>query len=134
MDNRFERFKKMAQEEFGITIKQSDADEPLTFESLFANKNKLTIPFGNHKIIAEIIDCSSPEFPPELVVYLCNENDVIIQDICVVRSHYEYKQTLHDLEFTIDNDFIDCLVYGDSDYEDYTNKFVIGIHKDEEEN
>lgn len=131
MDNRFERFKKMAQEEFGITIKQSDADEPLTFESLFSNKNKLTIPFGNHKIIAEIDDRNTPEIPPELIIYLCDENDVIIQDICVVRPHYEYKQKLQ--EFITDNDFIDCLVYGDSDYEDYTNKFVIGIHEDEED-
>lgn len=101
------------------------------FESLFANKNKLTIPFGNHKIVAEIDDRNTPEIPPELIIYLCDENDVIIQDICVIRPHYEYKQKLQ--EFITDNDFIDCLVYGDSDYEDYTNKFVIGIHKDEED-
>ena len=50
-------------------------------DNRFANKNKLTIPFGNHKIIAEIDDRNTPEIPPELIIYLCDENDVIIQDI-----------------------------------------------------
>lgn len=52
------------------------------------------------------------------------------QDICLVRPHYEYKKSLGDFE--IDNDFVDCIVWGNSDYEDYTNKHIIAVNKEEE--
>jgi hypothetical protein len=36
------------------------------------------------------------------------------------------------MEFKQDNDFVDCLVWGESGYEDYTDKFVIGVYEEEE--
>lgn len=93
-------------------------------------ENKLVIPFGDKKIVAEINDWKD-DMPKELVVYLCDKDDCIIQDICLVRGHYEYKKD--DGEFEIYKDFIDCLVWGDSGDEDYTNKYVIGVHEEEEE-
>ena len=93
-------------------------------------KNKLIIPLGDKKIVAEINDNNLPEIPIELNVYLTDSNGQIIQDICLVRAHYDYSSKG---EFETDNNFVDCLVWGDSDDEDYTNKYVIGVHEEEEE-
>lgn len=93
-------------------------------------KNRLTIQLGNKKIVAEIYDNNGPEIPPELCVFLEDEDGVIIQDICLVRPHYDIN--IKTKEFEADNDFVDCLVWGDSDDEDYTDKFVVGIHEWEE--
>lgn len=91
---------------------------------------KLIIPFGDYEIIAEVSDFS-PEVPNELWVHLENKNNLISQDICLVRPHYDYIGSKG--EFETDNDFVDCLVWGDSDNEDYTDKHVIGVYKEEEE-
>ena len=93
-------------------------------------EKKLEIPFGNYKIVAEINDLNLPDIPPELCVSICNKNNVIIQDICLVRENYRYDRNTH--EFKWDDDFIDCLVWGDSDNEDFTDDFTIGICKEEE--
>ena len=93
-------------------------------------EKKLIIQLGNKKIVAEIYNNNGPEIPPELCVYLEDEDGAIIQDICLVRPHYEYnKQSGY---FDTDNELVDCLVWGNSDEEDYTDKFVIGIHEEEE--
>lgn len=94
-------------------------------------KNKLVIQLGDKKIVAEIYNNNGPEIPPELCVYLQDEDDTIIQDICLVRPHYEYKEKSG--YFETNNNFVDCLVWGDSDEEDYTDKFTIGIHEWEDE-
>ena len=94
-------------------------------------KNRLTIRLGNKKIVAEIYDNNGPEIPPELCVFLEEEDGTIIQDICLVRPHYDINNKTK--EFETNNDFVDCLVWGDSDEEDYTDKFVIGIHEWEED-
>ena len=90
-------------------------------------KNNLVIQLGNKKIVAEIYNNNGPEIPPELCVYLSDEDGSIIQDICLVRPHYAYKEKSG--YFETDNNFVDCLVWGDSDEEDYTDKFTIGIHE-----
>ena len=90
-------------------------------------KNRLTIQLGNKKIVAEIYDNNGPEIPPEMCVFLEEEDGTIIQDICLVRPHYDVNHKTK--EFETNNDFVDCLVWGDSDDEDYTNKFVVGIHE-----
>ena len=93
-------------------------------------KNKLVIPFGDYQIVAEISNVS-PEVPNELWVHLENKNNLISQDVCLVRPHYDYISSKG--EFETDNDFVDCLVWGDSDSEDYTDEHVIGVYKEEEE-
>ena len=93
-------------------------------------ENKLAIPFGNHKIVAEINDNNLPEIPIELNVYLTDSDGKITQDVCLVRPHYDYIRSKG--EFETDNDFVDCLVWGDSDDEDYTDKHVIGVYKEDE--
>ena len=92
-------------------------------------KNRLTIQLGNNKIVAEIYD-NGPDIPPELCVFLEDKDGIIIQDICLVRPHYEINSKTK--EFETDNDLVDCLVWGNSDDEDYTDSFVVGIHEWEE--
>ena len=94
-------------------------------------KQKLTIPFGDHKIVAEIYDTGNAVIPPELTVYLCDSNDIITQDICRVRPFFEYD--VRRKEFITNNNFISCFVYGDSKNEDYTNDYTIEVYRDEEE-
>ncbi len=53
-------------------------------------KNKLTIQLGNKKIVAEIYDNNGPDIPPEMCVYI--EDEAIIQDICLVRPHYDINR------------------------------------------
>lgn len=91
-------------------------------------EKKLVIPFGNHKIVAEINDVS-PEIPNELWIHIRDQEDKIVQDICLVRAHYNYIRSKG--EFETDNDFVDCLVWGDSDNEDYTDKHVIAVYEEE---
>ena len=93
-------------------------------------EKKLIIQLGNKKIVAEIYNNNGPEIPPELCVYLEDEDGTIIQDICLVRPRCEYNAKSG--YFETDNDFVDCLVWGDSDNEDYTNQFMIGVHEEEE--
>lgn len=91
--------------------------------------DKLVIPFGNHKIVAEISDVS-PEIPNELWIHIRDQEDKIVQDICIVRAHFDFNRRKN--EFEVDNDFVDCLVWGDSDCEDYTDKHVIAVHEGNE--
>ena len=93
-------------------------------------ENKLEIKFGDKKIIAEINDWSDGA-PNELTVYLCDKDNRIIQDICLVRPHYGVNRKT--CEFETNNEFIDCLVWSDSDEEDYTHKFMIGVYEEDEE-
>ena len=94
-------------------------------------KNKLIIQLGNKKIVAEINDNNGPEIPPELCVFLEDEDGVIIQDICLIRPHYDINNKTK--EFETNNDFIDCLVWSDEYSEDYTDKFIISQYIEEEE-
>lgn len=93
-------------------------------------KNKLIIQLGNKNIVAEIYDNNGPEIPPELCVFLEDKDGRIIQDICLIRPHYDINNKTR--EFKTNNDYVDCLVWSDSDDEDYTDKFVVGIHEWEE--
>ena len=91
---------------------------------------KLTIPFGKYNIIAEIMDMNEPEIPPELCVYLADDEDYVVQDICLIRPHYEIDRETY--KFKRDDDRMDCLVWGESGNEDYTDKHVIMVYEGEE--
>ena len=93
-------------------------------------EKKLVIQFGEHRIIAEVCNFNEPGIPPEMYVYLMDNKNTILQDICLVRPHYDIDRNT--MEFKQDNAFVDCLVWGESGYEDYTDKFVIGVYEEEE--
>ena len=91
-------------------------------------ENKLYLNIGNGKnIVVEKLDWHD-EFPNELAVYICDENNVVLQDICLVRQHYERNNVN---ECAKVDDRIDCMVWADCEDEDYTHKFVIDQWKDE---
>lgn len=94
-------------------------------------ENKLVINLGENKIVAEIYPTGLIDVPYELCVYLCNNKNEMFQDICVVRHHYEYNRK--DEKWETNTDFVDCLVWSDSDDEDYADKHVIGVYKLEDE-
>ena len=92
--------------------------------------NKLIIKLGENEIVAEVYDMNGPEFPPELCVYIRNKDGVILQDICLARPHHGLNNKTK--EFETNNNFIDCLVWGESGYEDYTDKHVIAVYDEED--
>lgn len=87
-------------------------------------ENKIEVPIGNKKIIV-FVDDWQDDMPKEIFVSLADSNNRVIQDICMVREHYHYNK--NEGEFEIDDSFIDCKVWADSDNEDYTDEFVIGV-------
>lgn len=93
-------------------------------------KNKLVINFGENKIVAEVYPTGVADAPYELCVYLCNNKDEMFQDICVVRPHHDYNRK--DGVWETNNNFVDCLVWSDSDDEDYNDKHVISVYEWEE--
>lgn len=98
------------------------------------NQNKeepanLAIQCGNKKIVAEVNVLDNPELPSELCVYMVDCEGAIVQDICIVRPHYHFDKKSYD--FVVDDSFVDCLVWGDSDNEDYTDKFTISTELEE---
>ena len=94
-------------------------------------EKKLVIQFGNHKIVAEINDLNLPEIPSELGVYICDENDNFIQDVCLVRQ--SYKCGRNGMGFESDNNSVDCLVWSNPNNEDFTHDFTIGVYEEEDE-
>ena len=126
-------FIEFAKEKYGMDIKAEPSDSPDTFETIFScavPENKFVIPFGNYKIVAEIDDRHQSEIPPEMIISIYDKDDRIVQDVCLVRPHYEFDRKT--MEWKTDNDFVDCLVWSDSDDEDYTHKHVIGVYKEAE--
>lgn len=99
------------------------------------NDSKLTIKLGDREIVAEIypaeVDESGEEvLPAELCVYI-RKGDSVEQDICKIRPHSRYIPKKG--KFEVDNDFVECFVWHDSNSEDYTDEFVIGVYKYDDE-
>ena len=94
------------------------------------SENKLVIPFGDYQIVAEINDMHEPEIPPELCIYLRDKENRVFQDICLVRQHYDIDRK--NMEFKRYDDFVDCIVWGESGNEDYTDKHVIAVYEEDE--
>lgn len=90
-------------------------------------EKKLIINFGENKIVAEVYPTGLIELPYELCIYLCDKDNAIFQDICMVRPHYVYNG-----KYEIDNNFVDCLVWDNPNVDDFTYHHVIGVHEWEE--
>lgn len=83
-------------------------------------ENVLRIPLGNGKDIVAAIGFD-PAFP-EIYVSVYDGDDWL-QDICLVRPHEKNE---------VQNGDVDCLVWGETYNEDYTDKFVIAQYIEEE--
>ena len=125
-------FIDFVEKKYGVTIRAREDEKPDIFKELFgfsAIQDKLVIPLGENKIVAEVNDANLPEIPPELCVYICDKDNVIIQDICLVRPSYEYRMETHD--FVTDNKSVDCLVWSDPGNEDFTTDYTIDVYEGE---
>lgn len=89
-------------------------------------ENKIKIDLGFAVLVVE--ENSDPSFK-EFFVSLEDKNGNCLQDIAVIGQNYSISSSLD----IVPKDQIRVLVYGDKDNEDYTDKFVIGLHSSEEE-
>lgn len=92
------------------------------------NKLKVKLTNGNY-LVTEVYD-NGDGFPKEIFTHIEDKNGVILQDICLVRQHYDIPKNTCDVVTTED---VDCIVWGESDNEDYTDKFVICQYEFEED-
>ena len=92
-------------------------------------RNELRIPIGDMFLVAMVNDWQD-DMPVEMCVYLETKDGVVWQDIALVREHYH---VLMNQGFIRDPSLIDVKVWGDSDSEDYTHEFTVGIWEEEEE-
>lgn len=93
-------------------------------------ENRIEIPIGNKKLVVFVNDWKD-DMPNEIFISVEDKNNRVIQDICMVREHYHFNPKDHCFE--IDDSLIDCKVWADSDNEDYTDEFVIGVYEEEVE-
>lgn len=88
--------------------------------------NKITIPLSNdYKLIVEK---NTGEFDKEVFVGIENPNGAYWQDLVIIRPTYKLEKD----DVIFNSDSFELLVFGDADIEDYTEKFTVGLHKDEE--
>ena len=120
-NNLLNQFIEFVKEKYGMNIKATPSDNPDTFETIFGcvPTEKLSIPFGDYKIVAEINNTNLPYIPLELCVYICDKDNNFVQDICMVKQNNKHNS-------------VDCLVWTDSDDENYTHKHTIGVYEEEE--
>ena len=89
-------------------------------------ENKMKIDLGFAVLVVE--KNPDPSFK-EFFVSLEDKNGKYLQDIALIGQNYSISSSLD----IVPKDQIRVLVYGDKDNEDYTDKFVIGLHSPEEE-
>lgn len=88
---------------------------------------KIIIPLNNgFRFIAE--QNIDSEFNKEIFVGIETESGSYWQDLCIVRPTYHFKED--NVEF--DSDRFEMLIFGDAQREDYTNKFVVPLYKENE--
>ena len=92
-------------------------------------RGKIRIPIGDMFLVAEVNDWND-EMPAEMYIYLENQVGVMWQDIALVREHYHF---LMNQGCVRDPSLIDIKVWGDSENEDYTHEFTVGIWGQEED-
>lgn len=94
-------------------------------------EQKLVMNCGKFQIVAEIFPNNGTGIPPEMYVYLEDQDGKWQQDICLVRKRLQYVPKT--MQFEIYDDLIDLLIWGDSDSEDCTHHQVIALHDFEED-
>ena len=88
--------------------------------------NKLEIKLANgHKLVAELCEYVG-EIPPEISVYIQDEEGTVLQDIVLVRAK---EKEIGVVDTTTVG--TEVLVWSDKTNEDYTDKFQIDEYNDE---
>ena len=87
--------------------------------------NKISIPLSNgFKLIAEQ---NTGEFDKELFIGLETPEGVYHQDLAIIRPTYSFK----DDNVVFGCDRFELLLFGDATREDYTDKMIVPLSKDE---
>ena len=81
-----------------------------------------------HYLVAE--HNSDPTFNNEIYIGLDDENGCFVQDLAIVRQAYTFKGPLDGVNYIPEK--YQVLVFGDSDDEDFTEKFEIDLKSYEE--
>jgi len=87
--------------------------------------DKFSIELSNgYKIVSER---NTGEFDKELYVGIESPNGAYVQDLVIIRPTYKFKEDHVDF----DSDKFEILVFGDADKDDYTDKYTVPLHEDE---
>lgn len=91
------------------------------------DKERFVIPLSNgYKLVSER---NTGEFNKELYVGIETPDGLYVQDLVIVRPTYKFE----DNNVIFDSDKFEILLFNDSEKEDFTDKFVIPLHKDEDD-
>lgn len=85
---------------------------------------RIEIPFGKNKIVAEVMDVDPHEFPKEIFISIFDDNDMFVQDIALIRPYYDYDGCQGD---RISDKQIDVMLWLDKNTDDISNRFVIDM-------
>lgn len=77
---------------------------------------KIIIPFGENWIVAKLYN-NGPV--PEIVIEIEDKDGNYLQDVCLVRQ----QET--------NNEWLDCLVWGDERDENFSHKFKIRLYEED---
>lgn len=90
--------------------------------------DKIEIPLNNgYKLVAERnIDS---EFDKEMFIGIETDTGSYLQDLAIIRPTYKYK----DNKVNFSSDLFEMLIFADSTREDFTDKFVVPLYKDDED-
>lgn len=89
--------------------------------------DKFIIPLSNgYRLIAER---NTGEFDKELYVGIEDDTGFYVQDLAIIRPTYKFK----DNDVVFDSDKFEMLIFADEKREDYTDKFIVPLIKDKQE-
>lgn len=89
--------------------------------------DRFVIPLSNgYKLVSER---NSGEFDKELYVGIEDPSGAYVQDLVIVRPTYTFK----DNDVIFDSDKFEILMFGDAEQEDFTDKYVVPLHEQNDE-
>ena len=94
--------------------------------------NKVILDLGFAKLVAELYNNNPGEIAPEIAVYLADDNEVVIQDIVLVKQA-EAEITTVGGDSEIIPKTVQCYVWGDEWTDDPTHDLKIKMYEEEGE-
>ena len=88
--------------------------------------NEIKIPLDEGKFLVAERDNESP-FNREIYLSIKDKDGIVLQDLAIVRNAFTINET-DQIEWL--PHLFEIMVYADKDNEDYTNKFVIAEHEE----
>jgi len=93
------------------------------------NYKIIQTPLKDERYALEAEVCDSGDIEELSVVVKDTQENVVVQDVCMVRAPYKWLNGL-----AVRQDGIETLVWADEENEDYTHKFFTGINEEYEQN